>query len=298
MEEKKLSNVKIKTVVDNSISKDDADRIVGSCMFLEPYSNIAILSKKKSGKTTVIYNILKKCATKKTQVMIFAGSVFKDETYKKMYEMLTKKGIDVIRETSFIDPKTGDNYIQEFINEAQREQEAEDEEDPAFPSIPQNGLLKLYSDKYIRECEQKAYNAQRREQRKAKQKKPKKKTKEKLYPEYIIVFDDLNKKLRHNSINEIAKVNRHFKAKIIYSSQRITDIHPDALGQMDYLLMFKSFNNEVLESVRTKIDLSTEEDEFREIYHHATKEKYNFLYVDTARDEFRRNFNYQLQPKE
>ncbi len=47
-----------------------------------------------------------------------------------------------------------------------------------------------------------------------KERKPKK-----LGSEYIFILDDLGSDLRHASITQLCKVSRHYKAKLIFSSQ-------------------------------------------------------------------------------
>lgn len=277
MELEKINNVKIHPVVNNEITADVARKVLGHDLFVEPYANIGILSKKKSGKTTVIFNILKKCAHKNTVVMLFGSTVFKDATYEKINDMLSNKGCHVARHNHFIED--GVNLIDAFIDEASQKQDDEKDE-PEAPVRYGNGILKTMTHEEIRR--------KNSEKPKPLPKPPKPKT---IYPEYILVFDDLSESLRHKSISSLVKINRHFKSKIILSSQRITDLHPQALGQCDYVLMFRSFNDEIIETVRKKLDLSITEEEFRNIYYTATEEPYNFLYIDVVREEFRKNFN-------
>ena len=57
------------------------------------YPNILLLAKKNSGKTNIIYNILKKCANKHTEIVIFCPTWELDDTYRQILEYLDSKGI-------------------------------------------------------------------------------------------------------------------------------------------------------------------------------------------------------------
>jgi hypothetical protein len=46
-----------------------------------------------------------------------------------------------------------------------------------------------------------------------------------------------------------------------------------------------------LEKIHEDLDLHLPFDLFEELYENATNKKYNFLYIDTRSEEFRRNFN-------
>jgi hypothetical protein len=122
---------------------------------------------------------------------------------------------------------------------------------------------------------------------------PKKKKKRPKYraPEYIIVLDDLSAELKSRSLVALLKMNRHFKAKIIISSQYLNDLVPESIKQLDVFCLFKSFTDDKLFEIWQKTDLSIEFSVFEKLYKDATKEKYSFLYVDTRHDEYRKQFN-------
>ncbi len=124
------------------------------------------------------------------------------------------------------------------------------------------------------------------EPKERKERKPKK-----LAPEYIFIFDDLGNDLRHVSITQLFKTSRHYKAKVIVSSQYIHDLSTSAIKNLDYCLIFKSFNKEKLLVLYEALDLSIEFDVFEQLYHDATAEQFNFLYVDSRDNSYRKNFN-------
>jgi hypothetical protein len=63
--------------------------------------------------------------------------------------------------------------------------------------------------------------------------------------------------------------------------------------QLDYLLLFKGMSEVKLEKVITDTDLTIDLPTLDKIYHHATLEPYNFLYIDTRQDIYRKNFDKQ-----
>src|SRR5690349_11275763 len=80
---KKLNNVKIEPLQQKGAGVKPAK---GAALFAEPYANIAIMAKKKSGKTTVVKTIIQHCATKETQVLVFCSSFHKDKNWLAIQE--------------------------------------------------------------------------------------------------------------------------------------------------------------------------------------------------------------------
>ena len=119
-----------------------------------------------------------------------------------------------------------------------------------------------------------------------KERKPKK-----LAPEYIFVFDDLGNDLRHPAITQLFKTSRHYKAKVIVSSQYIHDLSNSCIKNLDYTLIFKSFNREKLLVLFESLDLSIDFELFEQLYQDATAQPFNFLYIDSRDNTFRKKFN-------
>ena len=57
----------------------------------------------------------------------------------------------------------------------------------------------------------------------------------------MIVFDDLSGELKSKSLLNLLKKNRHYKSKLIISSQWIHDLLPESRKQMDVFIVFKGF---------------------------------------------------------
>jgi hypothetical protein len=184
--------------------------------------------------------------------------------------MLEKKGVNAIAYDHFIDGK--ENILHTMLNEMNVELEAKE-----TAKKPKGEELVGWG-KFDKEVEEK------KEERK--ERKPKK-----LGCEYIFVFDDLGSDLRHPSITQLCKIGRHYKAKLIFSSQYLHDLSNSAIKNIDVCLIFKSFNREKLLVLFEGLDLSCSFEQFVEMYHDATYTPFNFLYVDCREGSFRRNFN-------
>jgi predicted transcriptional regulator len=260
----KINSIAIKPLITHTTNPDD---VLGGKMFIDPYSNCGIIAKKKSGKTTILYHILKKVCrggNYPTNVIMFCSTIHKDDTYKLILEMLKKKGCNVTTHTHFID--NGENIIDGLLDELGRESKDEKEEKPV-----KTKLLKFEGDE---------------EEDKKPPAKPKK-----ISAEYVLVFDDLGSDARHKSLTQLCKVLRHYKMRTFFLQQNLYDLDAPCRKQLDYLLLFRNFNEEKLKNIYESVDLSIPFEQFQEIYNYATKEPYHFLYIDVRNEEFRENFD-------
>ena len=269
----KINKEKVKKV--KLASEDDLRPIKGSDLFPELYANIFLNARKKTGKTSAIFKIIKECGSKETTVIVFCSSLNKDATWKSIREMCEKKHYPFIGHTSL--HEDGVDQLELLIDllkeEAKNEEEeSEDEEDKKT----RKKLSKAV--KFDEDSDD--------EDTKKKKKKPKYRA-----PEYLIVLDDLSNELKSKSLVTLLKMNRHFKAKIIISSQWLNDLLPESRKQIDYTLVFKGQSKKKLEEIYTDCDISVEMDEFFDIYQQATQMEHSFLYIDGRRNEFRRNFD-------
>jgi len=245
------------------------DEVLGGKLFIDPLSNTAIISKKKSGKTTLLYHILKNVCSRSgtpSNVIIFCSTVHKDPTYKHIIEMLEKKGCNVSVYTNFIEDD--ENIVEGLLNELKKEAEPIEEE------------IKQFKD----DISMFGKNSNQVEI------KPIRKSK-KLKADYTLIFDDLGSSMSHKSIDQLSKVLRHYKMRCFYLQQYLTDLKLSTRKQIDYALLFKSFNEEKLRSIYDSLDLSIDFDDFLKLYYYATKDPYNFLYIDVRNEVFRKNFN-------
>ena len=85
---------------------------------------------------------------------------------------------------------------------------------------------------------------------------------------------------------------------MIVSSQYIHDLSNSCIKNLDYTLIFKSFNIEKLLVLFEVLDLSIDFELFEQLYLDATAEPFNFLYVDSRYNTYRRNFNREYYIKD
>lgn len=234
--------------------------------FQNPYGNINLISKKNSGKSTLIYNIIKNTIDKRTRVIIFSGSATKDPVYKEIVKYLKKKEIAVSTHSSFIENRV--NILQALLDVLkQSEKKPEDKTDRDETKI-------IFEDESSR---------------------PKRVKKKKLVPEILLIFDDLGSQLRHQSISTLVKINRHPKICNIFSFHAGTDVLPATQQQADYVIMFGGYPDEKLEKLYDQLVISENYNEFVRLYNHATEKKYDFLYIDVRNNKYRKNFNIELK---
>jgi predicted AAA+ superfamily ATPase len=78
------------------------------------YWVMAILSKRRSGKSTLIYNLIKQFANKNTIILFFCPTFHKDSTYGAIKKYLDEREINYEIFSHFIED--GCNHIDEFLD--------------------------------------------------------------------------------------------------------------------------------------------------------------------------------------
>jgi hypothetical protein len=106
---------------------------------------------------------------------------------------------------------------------------------------------------------------------------------------YIVIFDDISDELRSPKVKAFLKQNRHLKCTCIVSSQSVKDLHPDAIGQCDYLILMNGIPDKGIDHVADKAKIY--DVDMQKYYNISTKDPYNFLFCDIDKEEFRKNFN-------
>jgi hypothetical protein len=267
MQTKEINNFKVKKVNTPVI---DTSKIQGYDLFNELYANIFICARKKQGKTTIISNILRKCANKNTHVFFFVSTILKDDSYKEILISLDKMDV---KYSTFINIETnGINTLKQIINSlrvTKKEDKQDDEEKEEFK--PKIISIDETDDEMII---------------KIKKYKPRK-----IAPEYIFVFDDISNELSNIELRTLIKHNRHFKSKLIISSQYVNDLEPESRTQIDNWLLLGDQTDEKLEVIYESCDPVVDFDEFKAMFEDATAKKYNFFYIDKNIGQYRKNFN-------
>ena len=110
----------------------------------ECYANIALIAKKKSGKTSVIYQLIKECAGRNTSVLAFVSTLHKDDQWVAIKQYCEDRAIPFVGYTSLKDE--GVDQLAALVEHLQEGEDIEEksEEKPilgAFPCMPASGSL-------------------------------------------------------------------------------------------------------------------------------------------------------------
>ena len=289
----KINKVLIKPVINNA--GHAPKKIKGYDYYPEPYANVALLARKKSGKTNVIYRALENCVVKGTNVFIFSPTCQIDETYKKMGAMLKKKGCTVVMKEHFME--NGVDLIEQLLQIFGQKEDDEPDNDELIPppmmAFPNDPNFRVVNSQVGGSCQM---------VRKIKRKntKPKPKKKGVIAPEHILVFDDLSSDLRNKSISRLLTKNRHYKLKCFLACHSVNNLEKMALSCVDYFHVFGNVSNEKIDELKDKVNITFKNDskkdsKLQRIYDFATARPYSFLYIDRVNCEFRKNFNEKLQ---
>lgn len=265
----KINNKKISPI---KVPVTDSRPVLGWEFIEELYAITFLNAKKKSGKTTALFELLKACAGPETKIMAFVGTLNNDAQWGVIQKYFEEKGISFETSTS---TKSGRQDLIKSWIEFQQKQGEEKNEKPGVPDIP---MLSFDDTKDIAPVEEK-----------------KKKKSKYRAPEYIIVIDDLPGELKSVGVINLLKTNRHFKCKVFLSSQWMHDLLPESRKQIDVLMLWKSFTDKKLLSIMEDTDLNIEFDQFKAMYKAATEPEFGFLYVDVRNERFRKNFDQEFK---
>ena len=254
----------------------DKSRVKGNKLFDEIYANINIVARKRSGKTNLVYNIIKKCSDKKTQIHIFCSTCLKDAAWIEIIKYLENRGNIIHTHTSIVDEE-GVNLVEKFMTDNSIMEDTDESEDSSDIDYGYLEIGKPYVDP--------------EEEKKKKRKKRKPKY---VSPEHILIFDDLSTELKDKHLSALYKQNRHYKAKVLTSSQGLNDIPPMSRKQQDYWILMKGLNIEKLQIAYKDADVGITFPQFLDVYKEATLKPYSFLYIDTRTDTYRSCFDKQI----
>ncbi len=275
------------------IPDEDKRPIRGFDLCEEVYANIFLCARKKSGKTSALFKIMKECVGKKTIIIIFCSTVYKDKNWIEIRKYFEKKGMELRIYTSIYE--NGEDQLSNLIEDLKLD--AKEDEDRKKGGGKKEEKIKVdrcddilhrLTNMHLRASGRGA-EADDDSEEEEKEKKPKKS--KYLEPEYMIIFDDLSSELKSRPLLSLLKFNRHFKAKLIISSQWLHDLLPESRKQIDLFCIFKGFPEDKLALIYKDCDSSIPFDMFFKIYKKATVKPHSFLYIDTRSDEFRRNFD-------
>jgi hypothetical protein len=267
--EKKINNIQVRPLV--SSVTNDISKVKGGNLIPNPYNTTFLCAKRKSGKTSVLAEILTKTSDKKTCFFIFCPTTNLDESWKQIIKILGSRGNQINVFESTWDGKV--NILDEILDGLLEPLEDKKSEPTVLPVI--GAKIKFEPEPSERKKEYK----------------PKK-----IAPEYIFVFDDLSHELKNPAISKLLKNGRHTKSAVYLSFQYVMDATPMMWKQCEFALCFKSFSRDKLEHIHKQLDLTMDIEEFYALYDYVMSgDPYDFLYIDVRDQKFRRNFNKDIQ---
>lgn len=273
----KINDVKVKPI---KVEKIDPKSIKGfDITGANLYPNVFSIAMKGSGKTTVLFNSLKKIVDKNTKVFFFVSTFYNDQSFEIIREWLESKEIEYHAFTEI--GKDFDELMNLFTLDAKHELEQkqlkETEEEPV-------DVWKMSQDDAIKQV------FENEEEYKVRVKKPKK-----VSPKYMIIFDDMSSDLRMKKVSVLIKQNRHYKCCTWISSQNALDLNNDARNNINIYLLFPNIPSEKLVQFYESATIPITYDKFEQLYHYATAKPHNFLYINRDANEFRHNFDTKLE---
>jgi hypothetical protein len=264
-------------------------KILGYEMIPEVYSNIFLCAVKQSGKTNCLFTILKECVGKNTKIIAFVGTLKNDPNWKYIREYFEKKKNPVVGRISLKDDD-GTNELAELVYDLKLKANDEEEEEKKKSKegvrkkkleVPE-GKEEFAIKKFMKWDDDKVEEAIPE---------PKKKKNKILAPEYVIIFDDLSDQLKDKCLTTLMKQNRHFKAKIIVSTQYLKDVLPESRKQCDIWILFRGLPEAELKIIYANSSQKIPLKLFMNLYEKATEKPFSFFYIDKNNREYRRNFN-------
>jgi hypothetical protein len=288
----KINNCNIKAPEIKTLEK--AKRWKGKNIFRDRYFVLGILGKRRSGKSTLIYNIIKNCVSKNTIVFFYVGTFHKDKSYEEIRNYLDEKGI-VYHSYNDIEEREDGILVDNLkvfmeMNLSKTDENEEDGEDEEKPKLTSNTACKFDE---IKSETSPSVRGDPHFVRKKKQPEP----------EYLLIFDDLSTSLKKNTLLKAVKNSRHLKSKFIISTQSVVDISPQLYQQMDYLAVFKNFNEDNLEKIYERVEPPlpiNSLQEFIDLYHRVTNTINNstgypyFLLIDRSENSYRMDLNKKI----
>jgi len=305
--------------------KVDAIDIKGSekgepVFFPMSHPNIFMCAKKKSGKTNLIYHLMRNIVGKDTKIYVFCSTANRDQTWKQLIKELENKGNEVVVYNGLYTTRMEGkrrrnvNQLKELIDTWQAEEKPKKPkksrsavkhgdgiiggERPDALRIPrpyENTKVEMLGEGHIYH---KLFKQQLGEVKRPTMEtddKPKRKRRsKKIYSERIVIFDDLSEQIKDPMIPALLKKNRHYKACCIVSSQFPNDIAPSARSQFDVVMAWAGHNANKVEVLRRMCDTDLDERQFLQVYKEATNEPYSFLYANCRDNELWKRFDIKL----
>lgn len=263
---------------------DEKKPIKGADIIPELYpGSVACVAKTKSGKTTVINHILEHTIDERTDVHIFCSTANVDEGWKTIIKNLRARGIAV-----HVYPATmvghGTKRIN-FLKILYDNFEAEDKRADANKKV-KKGLHELSKHNTFLAVHNPVADPENVGIRE-----------EKVYhdrvPKRQVILDDLSiPELHDESVDTALKKTRHYKCRVICSTQHIMHMSKTAFGQLTMVLLWRGFSQDYIKSlIDGRLITSLEFKKFYLLYKSLTKPDYSFISVYQTEGEIRHKFS-------
>jgi hypothetical protein len=261
---KKINDVAVKAI---KTEEFDTRPIRGKDVCSSCYSNIFLVAPTASGKTTTMFEIIKRCAGKKTKIIAFVSTIYNDESWHTIKEWCRKRKISFTGYTSIFEGKKDllNEYVETLTKQAEEREKTKNKPIDIYESC-------LMFDNYDEDEEDEEDDKYQ-------------------YPKHIFIFDDLSQEIRATSYEALLKKARHFGILTISSSQDLKDIKPATRNQVRVWLLFKNLNEERLKTIYDAISCNLSYELFKKMYNYSTKEKYHFFYISHRDCDFRKDFS-------
>lgn len=284
-EEKKINDIIVKPII--STKPYTGKTVRGYDLIPQPYYNLYICARTRSGKTSVISTLCEDTTDKNTIFYLFVSTYRVDPTWIKIIKMLEDRGNVVLKYDSIMDDSGKIDQLQEIMDTlGEGDYEAPSKKKPPISSI----LSTHRSGSLAPEYKTNTIKIHKSAESNLVEGKPRRKSK-KQCAEHVFIFDDLSSVLRSKSIGSLLKKVRHYKGSCIISSQYYNDIKPEALMNLHYVFIFRGMPEEKLLQMHEILNLAMPFPTFLRVYEQATEEPYSFLYLNRNNEEVRKCFN-------
>ena len=119
-------------------------------------------------------------------------------------------------------------------------------------------------------------------------KEQKKKDEDERKPLLVVLDDCIEYFSNHSVLNNLPSLSRHYQISFIVLSQAYSALGSSFRKNTTHLIVFKLYNKKDLKAIEDEIGSNYED--FIEHYKEATKEKYNFLYLNNTDKSVYHNF--------
>lgn len=136
---KKVNNVKVRKVPDGK--EEDTRPIKGYDLCPYLYANIFLCAKKNSGKTTVVWNLIDRCAGRDTIIIAFVSTLNNDASWMAIQSKCEEKGLPFIGYTSLMDDGVDQlDALIKSLQEKAADSKGDGDVTPAPKALPHMGL--------------------------------------------------------------------------------------------------------------------------------------------------------------